>query len=96
MIGRGCYGRPWFLAQAAHYLRTGERLPEPSLAQQKSILLGHYHAMLSQFGIGPGRPPRAQTSVLVFAGTAGIGGIPGDDEPAAGCQRRDPADRPVL
>ncbi len=54
MIGRGCYGRPWFLAQAAHYLRTGERLPEPSLAQQKSILSGHYHAMLSQFGSGPG------------------------------------------
>jgi nifR3 family TIM-barrel protein len=54
MIGRGCYGRPWFLAQAAHYLRTGERLPEPSLAQQKIILLGHYHAMLSQFGSGPG------------------------------------------
>jgi tRNA-dihydrouridine synthase B len=54
MIGRGCYGRPWFPAQAAHYLRTGERLPEPSLARQKSILLGHYHAMLSQFGYGPG------------------------------------------
>jgi tRNA-dihydrouridine synthase B len=54
MIGRGCYGRPWFLAQAAHYLRTGMRLPEPSLEQQKAILLGHYHAMLSQFGNGPG------------------------------------------
>ena len=54
MIGRGCYGRPWFPAQAAHFLRTGERLPEPSLARQKSILLGHYHAMLSQFGYGPG------------------------------------------
>ena len=22
MIGRGCYGRPWFLAQAAHYVRS--------------------------------------------------------------------------
>jgi tRNA-dihydrouridine synthase B len=54
MIGRGCYGRPWFLAQAAHYLRTGLRLPEPSLVRQKSILLGHYDAILSQFGIGPG------------------------------------------
>jgi tRNA-dihydrouridine synthase B len=54
MIGRGCYGRPWFLAHAAHYLRTGLRLPEPPLARQKSILLGHYHAMLSQFGTGPG------------------------------------------
>ena len=54
MIGRGCYGRPWFLAQAAHYLRTGMRLPDPSLASQKATLLGHYHAMLSQFGVGPG------------------------------------------
>ena len=34
MIGRGAYGRPWFLNQAIHYLRTGERLPDPSLAEQ--------------------------------------------------------------
>jgi tRNA-dihydrouridine synthase B len=54
MIGRGCYGRPWFLAQAAHFLRTGTRLPEPPLATQKATMLGHYHAMLSQFGTGPG------------------------------------------
>ncbi len=54
MIGRGCYGRPWFLAQAAHYLRTGIKLPEPTLADQKAILLGHYAAMLTQFGTGPG------------------------------------------
>jgi tRNA-dihydrouridine synthase B len=54
MIGRGCYGRPWFPAQAAHFLRTGVRLPDPSLAEQKSILLGHYRLMLSQFGTGPG------------------------------------------
>ena len=31
MIGRGAYGRPWFLNQAMHYLRTGERLADPSL-----------------------------------------------------------------
>jgi nifR3 family TIM-barrel protein len=54
MIGRGCYGRPWFLTQAAHYLRTGLRLPEPPLVRQKSIMLTHYHAMLGQFGNGPG------------------------------------------
>jgi tRNA-dihydrouridine synthase B len=54
MIGRGCYGRPWFLEHAAHYLRTGLRLAEPSLARQKAVLLGHYHAMLEQFGTGPG------------------------------------------
>jgi tRNA-dihydrouridine synthase B len=54
MIGRGCYGRPWFPAQVAHFLRTGARLSEPSLVRQKSILQDHYHRMLSQFGAGPG------------------------------------------
>ena len=54
MIGRGCYGRPWLPAAVAHYLDTGERLPEPGLAAQKSILLRHYHAMLSHFGTEPG------------------------------------------
>jgi tRNA-dihydrouridine synthase B len=50
MIGRGCYGRPWFLAQVAHFLRTGQRLPEPPLARQKDILISHYHSILEQFG----------------------------------------------
>ena len=50
MIGRGCYGRPWFLAQVSHFLRTGARLPEPPLARQKVTLLAHYDAILSRFG----------------------------------------------
>ncbi|MGE0221965.1 MAG: tRNA dihydrouridine synthase DusB [Acetobacteraceae bacterium] len=54
MIGRGCYGRPWFPAQAAHFLRTGTRLPEPALVRQKSILLEHYRALLAQFGTTAG------------------------------------------
>ena len=54
MIGRGCYGRPWFPAQVAHYLRTGQHVAEPGLAQQKSVLLEHYQLMLAHFGEGPG------------------------------------------
>jgi nifR3 family TIM-barrel protein len=54
MIGRGCYGRPWFLAQVAHFLNTGVPLPEPSLARQKCIVADHYKMMLSWFGTGPG------------------------------------------
>lgn len=50
MIGRGTYGRPWFLRQVAHFLGTGERLPDPSLAEQLAILLDHYEAMLSLYG----------------------------------------------
>ncbi len=42
MIGRGAYGRPWFPGQVVHYLRTGERLPDPSLAEQLQVLLEHY------------------------------------------------------
>ena len=50
MIGRGCYGRPWFPAAVAHFLQTGARIPEPDLAAQKRILLSHYDGMLTHFG----------------------------------------------
>jgi nifR3 family TIM-barrel protein len=54
MIGRGCYGRPWFLAQVAHALRTGEEMPDPALEQEKAIVLEHYNMMLEHFGPRPG------------------------------------------
>jgi tRNA-dihydrouridine synthase B len=54
MIGRGAYGRPWFLKQVIHFLRTGERLPDPSLSQQREILLGHYDDMMSHYGVAAG------------------------------------------
>jgi tRNA-dihydrouridine synthase B len=54
MIGRGSYGRPWFLRQVAHYLTTGEMLAAPSLSEQKAILLRHYAAIRQHFGEGPG------------------------------------------
>nr|WP_268921278.1 tRNA dihydrouridine synthase DusB [Siccirubricoccus phaeus] len=50
MIGRGCYGRPWFPRMVAEYLATGEMQAEPSLAEQLAILLEHYRDMLSHHG----------------------------------------------
>ena len=50
LVGRGTYGRPWFPGQIQHYLETGRRLPDPSLAEQLSIVLHHYDAMLSHYG----------------------------------------------
>jgi tRNA-dihydrouridine synthase B len=50
MIGRGAYGRPWFLAQVAHFLQTGVLRAGPSLADQKEILLRHYAAIRAHFG----------------------------------------------
>ncbi|WP_339077089.1 tRNA dihydrouridine synthase DusB [Acetobacter sp. AC2005] len=54
MIGRGCYGRPWFLAQVAHALRTGQEIPDPALPEEKAIVLEHYNMMLEHFGQRPG------------------------------------------
>jgi tRNA-dihydrouridine synthase B len=50
MIGRGAYGRPWFLKQVADYLQTGELTAPPSLAEQKAILLRHYASIRAHFG----------------------------------------------
>ena len=50
MIGRGTYGRPWLPGQVAHFLETGERKPDPNLAEQFQILLEHYEAMLLHYG----------------------------------------------
>jgi tRNA-dihydrouridine synthase B len=50
MIGRGAYGRPWFLKQAMHYLRTGERLADPTVAEQYAAVRTHFEAMLEHYG----------------------------------------------
>jgi len=50
MIGRGTYGRPWFPAQVAHFLKTGERMDDPSIDRQMELLLEHYEGMLSHYG----------------------------------------------
>lgn len=54
MVGRGMYGRPWFIKQIMHYLATGEKLPDPSLLEKKEIILAHYDAMLSHHGADVG------------------------------------------
>ncbi len=50
MIGRGAYGRPWLLGQVMHWLRTGERLADPTLDEQHAVLIEHYEAMLDHYG----------------------------------------------
>ena len=50
MIGRGAYGRPWFVGQATRFLETGMRQAEPALDLQSDIVLEHFEAMLSYHG----------------------------------------------
>ncbi|MGH7107984.1 MAG: tRNA dihydrouridine synthase DusB, partial [Acetobacteraceae bacterium] len=54
MIGRGACGRPWFLGQVAGFLGGGTRLADPALERQKGIVLGHFRAMLSHYGLVAG------------------------------------------
>ncbi len=49
MIGRGSYGRPWFLAQAAAHI-AGNPIPEkPQGAELLNIVLSHYDAMIEHY-----------------------------------------------
>ena len=50
MIGRGATGRPWFLNQVMHYLKTGERLPDPPLPEQHRTVVDHLDALVEHFG----------------------------------------------
>jgi tRNA-dihydrouridine synthase B len=53
MIGRGSYGRPWFVAQACAHLK-GIAASEPPLDKQRDIVLNHYDEMLTLYGVTNG------------------------------------------
>lgn len=54
MLGRGCYGKPWFPSQVAHFLRNGTHLQDPDIACRRDTLLNHYDSILSHYGTGKG------------------------------------------
>lgn len=50
MVGRGCYGRPWFLGQIRHFLTHGTHQPAPSLQEQHKIVQEHFDSLLTYYG----------------------------------------------
>ena len=50
MIARACLGRPWLFAQAAAALRGEPIPPEPTLAEQRDVMLHHYRLVVDRFG----------------------------------------------
>src|SRR5579864_2999275 len=50
MIGRGAYGRPWFVAQVIEWLKSRGRVADPPLASQYETLCEHYDDMLIHYG----------------------------------------------
>jgi tRNA-dihydrouridine synthase B len=54
MVGRGAQGRPWIFREIAHYLATGDTLPEPMPAEVRDILLHHLEHLYAFYGELPG------------------------------------------
>ena len=50
MIGRAAQGRPWIFREIAHYLKTGEHLAAPDIAEVKAVLLGHLAELYEFYG----------------------------------------------
>ncbi len=54
MIARAALNKPWLFSQAAAALR-GEPIPsEPTLEQERTLLLHHYHLVCERFGVQKG------------------------------------------
>lgn len=54
MIGRAARGRPWLFRQIAHFLESGEKLPDPGPGQIGDLLCEHLHALHAFYGLRQG------------------------------------------
>jgi tRNA-dihydrouridine synthase B len=54
MIGRGAYGQPWIVGQTASLLEGQQPLQPPAGEALIELVLEHYDAMLSHYGVGQG------------------------------------------
>ncbi|OED43227.1 tRNA dihydrouridine synthase DusB [Endozoicomonas sp. (ex Bugula neritina AB1)] len=50
MIGRAAQGKPWIFREINHFLKHGEKLPEPDNAEIQHILLKHLQALYEFYG----------------------------------------------
>ena len=50
MIGRAAQGRPWIFREIDHYLRTGEHLPAPTVAEVRVLMSEHLKAHYAFYG----------------------------------------------
>jgi len=50
MIGRAAQGRPWIFREIDHFLRTGEHLPAPRIAEVRALMSEHLQAHYAFYG----------------------------------------------
>lgn len=95
MIGRGTYGRPWFIGQVIHYLRTGERLPDLGGSRINSPRFSNITRQCWNITVPT---PVSRSPASMSPGTAGVarlGGVPCRSQPHLRSGRRARHD-PVL
>lgn len=71
MIGRGAQGRPWVFKQIAHYMQTGELLPDPILEEKMEILLRHIRLSCNYKGEKIGMREARKHAAWYFKGEYG-------------------------
>jgi tRNA-dihydrouridine synthase B len=50
MIGRAAQGRPWIFREIEHFLETGDKLPEPEVAEIHRVLNAHLDDLYGFYG----------------------------------------------
>jgi tRNA-dihydrouridine synthase B len=50
MIGRAAQGRPWMFREIAHYLATGEHMPQPEVDEIHRVLVTHLNELYEFYG----------------------------------------------
>lgn len=50
MVGRGALGNPFIFREIKHYLKTGEKLPKPTLEERKQVIYRHLDLALEFHG----------------------------------------------
>ena len=71
MIGRGAQGRPWVFKQIAHYMETGELLPEPTMEEKVKVLLKHIRLSCDYKGEKVGMKEARKHAAWYFKGGYG-------------------------
>ncbi len=71
MIGRGALGNPWIFDRVHQYLRTGELLPEPSIAERVAMARRHLQLLCDLKGEYTGTREMRKHAPSYFKGFAG-------------------------
>ncbi len=87
MIGRAAQGRPWIFREIEHFLRTGEDLPPPTVAEVRPLLREHLDEHDRFYGVALG--VRTARKHIIWYTRRLVGG-------EAFCERMNQLDEPAA